>query len=251
MTELPRLYRELSDWWPLLSAPEDYAEEAGVYVSALRNAASIPVQTVLELGSGGGNNASHMKSEFDLTLVDLSPGMLEVSGRLNPECEHIQGDMRSVRLGRRFDAVFVHDAVSYLTELADVGAVVATARAHCRDGGSVVIVPDAVSETFVPATSHGGHDGLDRSLRYLEWRWDPDPNDTTYRSDMVYLLRRGEDTEAVHDRHVLGLFRTQDWLETMGAAGFDPRFDIVTLGGGEGVHVFSGSVPGGPAGPPG
>jgi hypothetical protein len=29
--ETPRLYRELAEWWPLLSAPEDYAEEAEEY----------------------------------------------------------------------------------------------------------------------------------------------------------------------------------------------------------------------------
>ena len=36
-------------------------------------------ETLLELGSGGGNNASFLKMRFDMTLVDLSPGMLEVS----------------------------------------------------------------------------------------------------------------------------------------------------------------------------
>ncbi|MHC4615594.1 MAG: class I SAM-dependent methyltransferase, partial [Planctomycetota bacterium] len=57
---------------------------------------------VLELGSGGGNNASHLKKWFDMTLVDLSPHMLEVSRALNPECSHQQGDMRTVRLGTLF-----------------------------------------------------------------------------------------------------------------------------------------------------
>jgi trans-aconitate methyltransferase len=57
--------------------------------------------TLLELGSGGGNNASHMNRRFaELVLVDVAPGMLEVSRRLNPECAHVAGDMRTVRLGR-------------------------------------------------------------------------------------------------------------------------------------------------------
>jgi trans-aconitate methyltransferase len=49
-----------------------------------------------------------MKKDFEMTLVDLSPQMLEVSKRQNPDCEHVVGDMRTVRLGREFDAVFVH-----------------------------------------------------------------------------------------------------------------------------------------------
>ncbi len=94
-----RLYSDLASWWPLISAPEEYVEEAAFAASLLRTA-NPPTRTVLELGSGGGNNAFHLKREFEMTLVDLSEEMLAVSRQLNPECEHIQGDMRTVRLGR-------------------------------------------------------------------------------------------------------------------------------------------------------
>ena len=124
-----RFYGELADWWPLISQPEEYAEEAAECARHLRSAA-IPVREVLELGSGGGNNAVHLTSSFAMTLVDLSEAMLAVSRRLNPGAEHHQGDMRSVRLGRQFDAVFVHDAVSYMLTEDDLAAAMATAFAH-------------------------------------------------------------------------------------------------------------------------
>jgi SAM-dependent methyltransferase len=219
---LPRLYDELAEWWPLLSAPEEYAEEAAEYRRLIEDGANIPVRKVLELGSGGGNNASHLKARFELTLVDRSPGMLEVSRRLNPECEHVQGDMRSVRLGRIFDAVFVHDAIAYITDEDDLRAVFETAFAHCRPGGIGLFVPDAVRETFAEAVDHGGHDGADRGLRYLEWTWDPDPNDTTVRMDLTYVFH--EPDGSVHselDSHLCGLFPTEIWLAGLRDAGFD------------------------------
>jgi SAM-dependent methyltransferase len=46
---------------------------------------------VLELGSGGGNNASHLKARFEMVVVEPSPAMLAVSRALNPECEHEHG----------------------------------------------------------------------------------------------------------------------------------------------------------------
>ena len=107
---VPRFYGELAIWWPLISPLEDYEEEAS-FAATLLSSASIPVAEVLELGSGGGHNASYLKARFAMTLVDLSEEMLDVSRRLNPDCEHLAGDMRSVRLGRSFDAVFVHDAI--------------------------------------------------------------------------------------------------------------------------------------------
>ena len=83
-------------------------------------------RTLLELGLGGGNNTSHLKRHFALTLVDRSPAMLAVSRALNPDCEHVTDDMRTVRLGRIFDLVFVHDAVSYLTTEDDLRAALET-----------------------------------------------------------------------------------------------------------------------------
>ena len=221
MEPLPRLYRDLAEWWPLLSAPGEYAEEAAEYTRLILEA--VPAaREVLELGSGGGNNASHMKASFKLTLVDLSPEMLEVSRRLNPECEHVEDDMRSVRLGRTFDAVFVHDAIAYMTTEEDLRELFATAFEHCRPGGAALFVPDAVTETFEPATDHGGHDGEDRGLRYLEWTWDPDPADTTCRMDLTYVFHEPDGSVHVElDEHLCGLFPRATWVGLIEEAGFE------------------------------
>ena len=190
-----RLYGDLAPWFHLLTAPEDYAVEAARYERLILE--SLPeAETLLELGSGGGNNASHLKRRFACTLSDLSPQMLTLSRELNPECEHVLGDMRTLRLGRTFDAVFVHDAVAYMTTESDLRDCIGTALAHTRPGGVALFVPDFTRETFTPGTSHGGHDGADgRSLRYLEWSVDPDPGRTrrtrsTTRSSCASRARR-------------------------------------------------------------
>ncbi len=186
----PTLYHELAEWWPLFSAPGDYADEAAIAEQVLREHARRGVHDVLELGSGGGNNASHLRRAFTMTLVDLSDEMLAVSGALNPDCEHVQGDMRTVRLGRDFDAVFAHDAVMYMLTVDDLLAAATTARVHCRPGGVALFVPDCTRESFVSRTGTGGHDAREsgRALRYLEWVWDPDPADHSYLVDFAILL---------------------------------------------------------------
>jgi SAM-dependent methyltransferase len=242
----PRLYAELAEWWPLLSAPGEYLEEAETYRRLLVDSARREVREVLELGSGGGNNASHLKSSFRMTLVDRSPQMLAVSRVLNPELEHVVGDMRSIRLGRTFDAVFVHDAIAYLTTEEDLAATFATAFAHCRPGGVALFVPDYVTETFRPVTDHGGNDGPDRSLRYLGWTWDPDPSDTTIRTDLAYVFHEPDGTaHAELDRHECGLFPRETWLGLIGRAGFEPdRVELPADPWPLGAEAFLGLRPG-------
>ncbi len=219
-----RLYSDLAAWFHLLTPPEDYVEEADFYRRVIIESSSRAPRTLLELGSGGGNNASHLKAHFQLTLVDLSPQMLAISAALNPECEHMAGDMRSVRLDRQFDAVFVHDAVYYLTSEPDLERAMQTAFIHCRPGGVALFAPDYVREGFRPSTDHGGHDSGDRGMRYLEWTWDPDPSDTTYFTDFAYLLRdESGSVGVVHERHEGGLFSRPLWLELMARVGFQGR----------------------------
>ncbi len=225
-----RFYGDLAAWWPLISPPEEYAEEAA-FVGGLLADADGAVESVLELGSGGGHNAVHLTSRFTLTLVDLSDRMLAVSRRLNPGCEHLQGDMRTVRLGRTFDAVLIHDAIDYMTTESDLRLAVRTAFEHSRPGGTAVFVPDATVETFEPFSDQGGIDDPDtprqpgpapgRAVRYLEWTWDPDPSDSWVQTEYAFLLRESDGTvNVVQETHRTGLFSVPVWLRVLRDEGF-------------------------------
>jgi SAM-dependent methyltransferase len=217
------IYGELAPWFHLLTHPSDYVEEADFAARVLEATVVGEAKTLLELGSGGGNNASHLKDRFECTLTDLSPEMLALSRTLNPECGHIQGDMRTLRLERTFDAVFVHDAVAYITTEDDLRATLDTVAVHLRNGGAALIVPDTTRELFAPGTRHGGHDGDDgRSLRYLEWTYDPDPDDTTYTVEFAFLLREaGKDVRVEHDRHTCGVFPEAVWHRVIADTGLE------------------------------
>ena len=222
---MSKLYQELASWWPLLSPVDEYADEAAYFRDVLVNAGLLSAPSLLELGCGGGSNAFYLKQIFSqVTLTDISPDMLAVSRALNPECEHFTGDMRTLRLGRTFDVIFIHDAIDYMTTLPALADAIETAFIHCKPGGMALLVPDYVRETFEPDTDHGGSDSDARSLRYLEWTYDPDLHDTTYTTDYVYLLREGiQPTRVEHDQHICGLFARAEWLETLRAAGWEPE----------------------------
>ena len=221
-TRLPRLYEKFAHYWPLMSPPEEYAEEAEVWRNTIRARLGPGRHELLELGVGGGHNMSHLTGEFDFTAVDLCPAMIEQARRLNPGVAFHVGDMRTIRLGRRFDGVLVHDAISHMRTEDDLRAVFATAVANLRAGGLFVAGPDWLRETFRgPYTECRTHSDGGTTFTYFEYTHDPDPADTIVETLMWYLIREGDRPLRVEsDRHVLGLFPLATWQRLLTEAGF-------------------------------
>ncbi len=230
---LPRLYTDLAELWPLLSPPADYAGDAAILLERLdahfaAAAASVTAtrRTLLELGVGGGHALHHLAPHFVCTAVDLSEPMLSHCRRLNPDVETVVGDMRTLRLGRTFDAVLVHDAIDYMLDEAEARATVETVAAHLSPGGIALVAPTYTRESFVEGDADGDqqHDpqrGL--TLTYRTRVHDPDPADTTFELRLTMTIRRGGRVEHVEDRHRCGLFSEAQWLAMLGEAGLDGR----------------------------
>jgi len=217
-----RLYGGLAHLWPLVSPAEEYAAEARCWRDLLRGRLGPGRHRVLELGVGGGHHLSHLTADFEATAVDLSEAMMRHSRRLNPTVEHIVGDMRTVRLGRTFQAVLIHDAVSHMQTEADLRAVFATAAAHLEPGGVFITSPDHFRETFRdPFVDSATHADGETELTFIEFRYDPDPADTTVQTILFYLIRERGQLRIELDRLTTGLFARQQWLDLMAEAGFE------------------------------
>ena len=238
--EQPKLYTELAGWWQLVSPTKDYVDEAAFFRELFR---AENARTILELGSGGGNIAWFLKRDFTLTLTDISGAMLAESREQNPELDHIEGDMRALRLSRTFDGVLIHDAIMYMTSEEDLRAALVTAYEHCKPGGVVVIAPDWVAETFQPRTTHEGEDAGERGVRYMEWIWDADPNDTKVNYEFILALKEGDELRTVVDRQVVGVFPHATWLRLLEDVGFEAKIIEDPSTAGERSEVFLGHKP--------
>lgn len=242
------MYDDLADLWPLISRPEEYAREAGYWRDVLRSELGSGRHEILELGVGGGHNLSHLTSDFLATAVDLSEKMLSQCRMLNPDVRLHVGDMRTVRLGKRFKAVLVHDAISYMQTETDLRQVFTTAAEHLEPDGVFVVAPDHFRETFCsPRVEHATYSDGKTELTLIEYQYDPDPNDTMTETLVFYLIRTQEGLRVEQDRHVLGLFPVQTWLDLMQEAGFsveklpypvhrDERESYLLVGRWKGTH---------------
>ena len=222
---LPRLYHELAYLWPIISPPEEYQEEAEVWRDAITGKLGEGRHRVLELGVGGGHNLSHLTGEFEATAVDFSPQMLELSQKLNPGVEHHLDDMRTLRLGKTFDAVLIHDAITYMLTEEDLAATFETAKRHLRAGGLLIVAPDWVRDDFrAPMVFHwvraGKRNGGDIQVTVQEYLHDPDTSDTEIESVYTYTIVEDGQERVEQDTHTTGLFPMATWTRLLQEAGF-------------------------------
>jgi SAM-dependent methyltransferase len=221
-----RLYGDLAWLWPFWGdASEEYADYCRYVVSLIDEHAQRQVRSLLNIGCGGGKNAFNLKRHYGVVGIDLSPAMLEIAKELNPDCRFLLGDMRSLSLGRTFDAVLIDDAISYMASRADFTAACLVAYEHLNPGGVMVVGPDDTTETFVQnrtvvTRATGAVKPDDLEVVFIENIYDPDPTDEQCEMTLVYLIRKGGKLKVETDRHTLGLFPLGVWQETLTQIGF-------------------------------
>jgi SAM-dependent methyltransferase len=235
MKDTHRLYTDLAWLWPMWGdAATEYAHYCQHVTGLIRRYARRPTATLLDIGCGGGKNVLNLKQEFNVTGVDLSATMLEQAKRQNPECTFIQGDMRTCRLGRVFDAVLMDDAISYMSCKTDFETAFRTAHAHLKPGGVLVATPDVTTETFQQnrtSTTPATRDGLD--VVFVENVYDPDPTDEHYETTILYLIRDHGRLRIETDHWTMGLFALDTWRHVLRETGFEVHEGRYDLGEGE------------------
>lgn len=232
MNDTYRLYTDLAWLWPMWGdATEEYAHYCEHVTAQIRKYARRPVTTLLDIGCGGGKNALNLKREFDVTGVDLSSVMLKQAKNLNPECVFVQGDMRTCRLSRTFDAVLMDDAISHMNCLADFAAAFRTAHAHLNPGGVLVVTPDVTTETFVQnrtTVTPAAQAALD--VVFVENVYDPDPSDEHYETTTLYLIRDHGRLRIETDHWTMGVFSLDTWRGVLRETGFEVHEGRYRLG---------------------
>lgn len=216
-----RLYNDLAWLFPIITPVEHYVEEAAEFVQAIQRHAQRPVRTLLNLGTGAGHNDHYLRHYFQVTGLDLSRPMLALAQRLNPDVEYLVGDMRSVELQRKFDAVMLADAASYLLSEADLRAAFQTAFRHLEPGGVFCTYAEETLERFEQnGTYTSTHRTDELEVALVENYYDPDPQDTVFEMTFLFLIREQGQLRIEVDQHEAGLFPLQTWRRFLAETGF-------------------------------
>jgi SAM-dependent methyltransferase len=216
-----KAYTDLAWVDTVVSSPEEVAEETELYCEAIKKYSEIEIKTLLHLACGAGMNDYTFKKHFKVIGVDISEDMLSLARKLNPELEYIHGDMRTIALGKRFDAVAIPDSIDYMKTKEELRKVIITANKHLKPGGMLLIVAHP-KETFKENNFVYTGKKEDIEITVFENNYLPPDNDSIYEATIVYLIRNKGKLETYTDIHILGLFDKETWCSLLR----EERFEI-------------------------
>ena len=217
-----RLYNDLAWLWPLWGSVEEYKAESDQAVDLIKKHAKIEVRNILDITCGGGKNVYNLKKHLEVHGLDMSEAMLDNARKLNPECTFYQADMRDFDLGRQFDSIYINDGITYITSADDLLKTFTCARKHLRKGGVMMCYAENFKEKFVQnRTDSTLSKKDDLEIVFIENYYDPDPDDTTFESIMIYLIREKGVLRIEQDHHVCGIFTLDVWRDTLKQTGFE------------------------------
>jgi SAM-dependent methyltransferase len=139
------IFKEYANYYDILYKDKNYQEEAG-YVNDLIKRFHKKANSLLELGCGTGKLALHLGNTGSSVVgVDISQEML-AQANINRsmdsgvhDVEFLHGDLRTVRLSRKFDIILsLFHAFSYQTTNDDFAAALTTVINHLNPDGILI-----------------------------------------------------------------------------------------------------------------
>ncbi|MCX8006494.1 MAG: class I SAM-dependent methyltransferase [Coriobacteriia bacterium] len=237
------VFKQYASFYDAIYATKDYEAEAAFVHSVLQDRGVKPGSSVLDLGCGTGGHAVPLaRRGYRVTGVDRSAEMIERARKkvaeASVEVDLEVGDIREVRLRRRFDAAIAMFAVmSYQCTNADLAAALATVRAHLDVGGIFLfdawfgpaVLAQRPERRRLTATAPDG----DRIERLAEPRLDV-VNQTVEVRYSITRFRDGKRLETAHESHLVRFLFAQEiayFLEQSGfrMAAIGPFMDLSRL----------------------
>lgn len=200
------------------AAGKDYARESADLHDLIQ--ARVPgARSLLDVACGTGGHLRHLRRWYDVTGVDVDPAMVDQARTRLPGVTVVEGDMRTLAVDGRFDAVVcLFSSIGYMQSIDELGAAVGAMSRHLAPGGVLVVDgwvrPDdwisggttsletaSADEITVVRMGRSRRDGFRTSL------------------EMHHLIATADGIEHIVDHHDLILFSPVEYEAAFGASG--------------------------------
>jgi SAM-dependent methyltransferase len=180
-------------------------------------------RTLLDVACGTGAHLEHLTG-YEVEGLDLDPEMLGVARERLPNVPLHEGDMADFDLGKRFDAVVcMFSSIGYVRTEERLRSAVASMARHLEPGGVLVVEPWLSPEAWVDR--HVGAVFVDEPELKIARMNVGEREGNLSIFEFEYLVGTPNGLERFNERHELGLFTVEQYLEAFRAAGLEVDHD--------------------------
>lgn len=217
------------------AADKDYQKEAEKVHQIIQREKRSPGNALLEVACGTGLHASLLTEHYRVEGLDLDGEMLAIASQNNSGIAFHQADMADFDLQKQFDAITcLFSSIGYVKTKAGLDKAVQTMARHLVSGGVLIVEPwftpeqwktGRVSALFVNQPdikiSRMNLSEADGHLSFFVFH---------------YLVATTQGVEYFTERHELGLFTHEQYLEAFQKAGLEVTHDPEGLDG-RGLYI--------------
>lgn len=212
-------YRRSAAFYDRLYAFKDYATVLGRVRDAI--AARHPsARSVLDVGCGTGVALADLRRSYEVEGTDLSGDMLAVARERCPDVPLHEADMSDLDLGRTFDVVLcMFSAIGYVVTPERLGSAADAFARHLAPGGLLLLEP-----WFTPQTYWSGHltvNHVDDEDFKATWMYVAERDGERSVFDIHYLIGSTDGVSHVRERHEMGLFTHEQYVQALTSAGLE------------------------------
>jgi SAM-dependent methyltransferase len=180
-------------------------------------------RTLLDVACGTGAHLEHLPG-YELEGLDLDPEMLAVARERLPAVTFHQADMADFDLGKRFDAVVcMFSSIGYVKTEERLRTAAAAFGRHLEPGGVLVVEPWLSPEDW--QDRHIGSVFVEEPELRIARMNVPEREGDVSIVEFQYLVGTLDGIERFSERHELGLFTREQYLDAFRSAGLDVEHD--------------------------
>lgn len=228
------MYKRVAKFYDLLYRFKDYAA-AVEQLHPLIQHLNPNAKTLLDVACGTGKHLEYLRNYYQVEGLDLSPDMLNIARERCAEVPFHLGNMVNFTLDHTFDVITcLFSSISFVKTIENVEQAIACMAQHLQPDGIMVIEPWISPEQYWQNKIVANF--VEEPELKIAWMYTHEIEDMVSVFNVNYLVGTPQEVEYFTERHEMGLFTQEQYIQAFEKAGLVVDYDSKGLFG-RGMYV--------------